>query len=175
MRLSATDVVTLLNRYFEIIVDVVFRYGGTVDKYIGDEIMVLFGAPVAVEDAPDKAVACALEMQGAIETFNYQREQNGEEPIQTGIGINSGEVVVGSIGSSRTMQYTCIGDAVNVASRLTGIAGPGDVIVSEETMRQVKKKMRAELLPPASVKGIEGTLQAYSVKDILEETNGKNG
>lgn len=174
-RSSATDVVTLLNRYFEIIVDVVFRYAGTVDKYIGDEIMVLFGAPVAVEDAPDKAVACALEMQGAIETFNYQREQNGEEPIQTGIGINSGEVVVGSIGSSRTMQYTCIGDAVNVASRLTGIAGPGDVIVSEETMRQVKKKMRAELLPPASVKGIEGTLQAYSVKDILEETNGKSG
>jgi len=174
-RSSATDVVALLNRYFETIVDVVFRYEGTVDKYIGDEIMVLFGAPVAMEDAPDKAVACALEMQGAIETFNYQREQNGEEPIQIGIGINAGEVVVGSIGSSQTMQYTCIGDAVNVASRLTGMAGPGDVIVSEDTMNQVKKKMHAEPLPPAKVKGIDGTLQAYSVKELLEDTNGKGG
>lgn len=174
-RSSATDVVVLLNRYFETIVDVVFRYNGTVDKYIGDEIMVLFGAPVAVEDAPDQAVACALEMLGAIEIFNYQREQNGEEPIKVGIGINSGEVVVGSIGSSQTMQYTCIGDAVNVASRLTGMAGPGDVIVSEETMSQVKKKMNAEALPPAKVKGIDGTLQAYSVKALLEDTNGKGG
>jgi len=171
-RSSATDVVAMLNRYFETVVDVVFRYGGTVDKYIGDEIMVLFGAPVAVEDAPDRAVACALEMQGAIERFNHERLKNGEEPIQVGIGINSGEVVVGSIGSSQTMQYTCIGDAVNVASRLTRIAKAGEVIVSEETMRQVRKKFRAEELPPAEIKGIDGLVQAYSVKEILEDTNG---
>jgi len=174
-RSSATDVVTLLNRYFETVVDVVFRYGGTVDKYIGDEIMVLFGAPVPIEDAPDRAVACALEMQGAIDRFNYQREQDGEEPIHVGIGINSGEVVVGSIGSSQTMQYTCIGDAVNVASRLTRIAKAGDVIVSEDSMDQLKKKIHAEPLPLADIKGIEGTLQAYSVKEILEDTNGKGG
>jgi len=173
-RSSATDVVTMLNRYFETVVEVVFRHGGTVDKYIGDEIMVLFGAPAAVENAPDKAIACALEMHGAIERFNYRREQDGEEPIQVGIGINSGEVVVGSIGSSQTMQYTCIGDAVNVASRLTGMAGPGDVIVSEDTLSQVKRKMHAEPLPPAEIKGIEGTLQAYSVKELLEDTNGKD-
>jgi adenylate cyclase len=111
-------------------------------------------------------------MQGAIERFNHERLKNGEEPIHVGIGINSGEVVVGSIGSSQTMQYTCIGDAVNVASRLTRIAKAGEVIVSEETMRQVRKKFRAEELPPAEIKGIDGLVQAYSVKEILEDTNG---
>jgi len=173
-RSSATDVVMLLNRYFETVVDVVFRYGGTVDKYIGDEIMVLFGAPIEVKNAPDQAVACALEMQAVMEKFNYQRDQNGEEPIHIGIGINSGEVVVGSIGSSQTMQYTCIGDAVNVASRLTGMASPGQIIVSDETMKQLTSKIKAEPLSPVSIKGIEGSLQAYSIKELLEDTSEKD-
>ncbi len=169
-RSSATRVVAMLNRYFEAIVEVVFRFNGTVDKYIGDEIMVLFGAPVEVDRPADRAVACALEMQAAIEKFNREREAAGEEPIEVGIGINSGEVVVGSIGSSRTMQYTCIGDAVNVASRITGMAGPGQVLVSEHTLSQLQSKASYEVLPPMPLKGIDGAMKVYLVKEMLGDT-----
>jgi len=169
-RSSATSVVAMLNRYFEIIVDVVFKYDGTVDKYIGDEIMVLFGAPVEVDKPADRAVACALEMMGALEQFNLERERNGEEAIQIGVGINSGEVVVGSIGSSQTMQYTCIGDAVNVAARLTGMAGPGQVMVSQMTLDKLKSKADYDVMPPVTLKGIGGELNIYAVKELLTDT-----
>ncbi|MES0371772.1 MAG: adenylate/guanylate cyclase domain-containing protein, partial [Mariprofundaceae bacterium] len=169
-RTEATAIVAMLNRYFEMVVDVVFKYGGTVDKYIGDEIMVLFGAPVSMDDAADNAVACALEMQSALEQFNLDRERHGDDQIQIGIGINSGEVVVGSIGSSQTMQYTCIGDAVNVASRLTDMAKRGDVIISEHTLAQLSSKADCEVLPPIPLKGIDGELKAYTVKDLFTDT-----
>ncbi|MFQ5581877.1 MAG: adenylate/guanylate cyclase domain-containing protein [Mariprofundaceae bacterium] len=169
-RSSATSIVAMLNSYFEIIVDIVFKYNGTVDKYIGDEIMVLFGAPVDVPRAADQAVACALEMQSAIEKFNHERESRGEEAIEIGIGVNSGEVVVGSIGSSQTMQYTCIGDAVNVASRLTGMAEAGQVMISEHTLEKMKTRANYEVVPPASLKGIEGDLKVYAIKELLADT-----
>lgn len=169
-RSDATSVVAMLNSYFETIVEVVFQYNGTVDKYIGDEIMVLFGAPVAVDRPADRAIACALEMQSAMEDFNSERERNGEEPIQIGIGINTGEVVVGAIGSSQTMQYTCIGDAVNIASRLTGMAGPGEVMVSETTLNQMHSKAEYELLDPVRLKGIDGKLDVYKIKQLLGDT-----
>jgi len=167
---EATSVVAMLNRYFEMVVDVVFKYGGTVDKYIGDEIMVLFGAPVDMSDAADKAVACALEMQAALEQFNLDRERHGDDRIQIGIGINSGEVVVGSIGSSQTMQYTCIGDAVNVASRLTNMAKAGEVIISEYTLARLSGKADYEVLPPVPLKGIDGELKSYRMKELLTDT-----
>jgi len=169
-RSEATHIVAMLNRYFEMVVDVVFKHGGTVDKYIGDEVMVLFGAPVDMEDAADKAVACALEMQAALERFNIDRERHGDDKIQIGVGINSGEVVVGSIGSSQTMQYTCIGDAVNVASRLTDMAKSGQVIISENTLARLSGKANCEVLPPVPLKGIDGELKAYMVKELLTET-----
>ncbi len=169
-RSTATSVVAMLNHYFETIVDVVFKYSGTVDKYIGDEIMVLFGAPVSVDRPADRAVACALEMQGAMEQFNIDRERNGDEPIHIGIGINTGEVVVGSIGSSKTMQYTCIGDAVNVASRLTGMAGPGDVMITENTLNQLHSKAEYEVLEPVQLKGIDGRLDVYNIQELLADT-----
>jgi len=169
-RSEATHVVAMLNRYFEMVVDVVFKYGGTVDKYIGDEIMVLFGAPVELEDPADKAIACALEMQASLELFNLERERHGDDKIQIGVGINSGEVVVGSIGSSQTMQYTCIGDAVNVASRLTDMAKPGQVIVSENTLTDLTGTAEFEVLPPVPLKGIDGDVKTYLVKELLTDT-----
>jgi len=169
-RSKATDVVAMLNRYFEMVVDVVFKYGGTVDKYIGDEIMVLFGAPMDMHDPADKAVACALEMQVALERFNMDRERYGDDKIQIGIGINTGEVVVGSIGSSQTMQYTCIGDAVNVASRLTEMARPGQVLVSEHTLSHLTGKVDYEAIPPVPLKGIDGEVKAYMMKEFLTDT-----
>ena len=168
---TATKVVAMLNRYFEMVVDIVFKHGGTVDKYIGDEIMVLFGAPVAVSNAADKAVQCALEMQSALDQFNEGQKIFQEAPIEIGVGINSGEVVVGSIGSSRTMQYTCIGDAVNVASRLTSLAKAGEVIIGEESKKRLQQKFAFDALPPFSVKGIVAPMQAWFVREFLEDTN----
>jgi len=169
-RVEATHVVAMLNRYFEMIVDIVFSHGGTVDKYIGDAIMVLFGAPVEMDNPADKAVACALEMQSSLENFNMERERHGEDKIQIGVGINSGEVVVGAIGSSQTMQYTCIGDAVNIASRLTDRAKPGQVVISESTLADLTGKAEYEELPPVPLKGIDGDIKSYLVKELLTDT-----
>jgi adenylate cyclase len=173
-RASATKIVSMLNWYFEAIVDVILRFDGTVDKYIGDEIMALFGAPLEMPDAPDKAVACALEMHRALEEMNKVREQYGEELIRIGIGINTGEVVVGSMGSSKTMQYTCIGEPVNVASRLTKLAKEGQVLISENTLNSLKTSVSVEPLPPVKVKGIEGMMTAYSVIRTEEDTTQKD-
>jgi len=163
--------VAMLNRYFEMVVDIVFKHGGTVDKFIGDEIMVLFGAPLAMEDAADRAVACGLEMQGSLKNFNLDQKKYEEDAVHIGVGVNSGEVVVGSIGSTRTMQYTCIGDAVNVASRLTSHAKPGEVIISDVTKKRLKRSFEYEALPPFSMKGIDGTTGAWFVKEMLDDTN----
>jgi len=168
---TATKVVAMLNRYFEMVVDIIFKHGGTVDKYIGDEIMVLFGAPVTVSNAADRAVQCALEMQAALHQFNERQKTFQESPIEIGIGINSGEVVVGSIGSSRTMQYTCIGDAVNVASRLTSLAQAGEVIIGDASKNRLQESFTFDALPPFSVKGIAAPMQAWFVRELLEDTN----
>jgi len=164
---EATCIVGMLNRYFEMVVDIVFKHGGTVDKFIGDEIMVLFGAPLSMEDAADRAVACALEMQFSLGSFNRDQKKHKEDIVHIGVGINSGEVVVGSIGSTRTMQYTCIGDAVNVASRLTSHAKEDEVIISDITKQRLTRSFAYEALPPLSMKGIDGTTGAWFVKEAL--------
>jgi len=128
--------------------------------------MVLFGAPIPIKHQEDAAVACALEIQHMLRIWNKERQLKKVGMIPVGIGINSGEVVVGSIGSSQTMQYTCIGNAVNVASRLTGLAKAGEVVASKETMAGVHAKTKCEALSPAKIKGLEGRLQAYVVKAI---------
>ena len=165
---SPATVVNILNQYFERVVNIVFKYGGTIDKFIGDEVMVLFGAPIPMKQQEDAALACALEIQDMLKSWNQEREQKRQMPIHVGIGINSGEVVVGSIGSSQTMQYTCIGNAVNIASRLTAMARAGEVVASKATMVGVKAQVACDKLPPADIKGISGQVQAYIVKGLQE-------
>lgn len=167
---QAETVVDMLNEYFELIVNIVFQYGGTVDKFIGDEVMVLFGALTDVEYPAERAVRCAFHMHGALEMFNQERRIRGEKEIEIGIGINTGDVVVGAIGSSQAMQYTCIGDAVNVASRLTHVAGPRQTIISQATFGKLKVKPKHEKLPPVSLKGIDKPIQLYSVWEELTDT-----
>lgn len=169
-RAPAEKVVDMLNEYFELIVNVVFEYGGTVDKFIGDEVMVLFGALTDVEFPSERAVRCAFHMHGILEAFNARREANGEEAIRIGIGINTGNVVVGAIGSSQALQYTCIGDTVNVASRLTSIAEAGQTVISEKTFKKLKVKPKHERLPPVTLKGIDDPIQLYSVWESMNDT-----
>jgi adenylate cyclase len=160
------EIVAMLNEYFEVMVDVLFRMNGTLDKYVGDEIMALFGAPVDMPDAAFAATRCALEMSKALKEFNRTRVSEGQDEIKIGIGINTGRVITGAIGSSRTLQYTAIGDAVNTASRLCSIAKPGEIILSENTMNRVRGMVDATALQPVKVKGKEQELRIYSVTGL---------
>ena len=168
-RHTPEEMVKTLNEYFEVMVDVLFAHGGTLDKYVGDEIIGLFGAPVFQEDSPGRAVKCGLEMQRALEEFNRVRENNGLEPIKVGIGINTGGVIAGAIGSSRTLQYTVIGDPVNIASRLCSIAKANEVIISEFTMQRVEESVHAEERDPVKVKGKAKPLKIYRATGLKED------
>ncbi len=160
------EIVNTLNEYFEVMVDILFQYSGTLDKFVGDEIIGLFGAPIAIEDAPFKAVSCGVGMMQALEEFNRTRASEGQTPIRIGIGINTGNVITGSIGSTRALQYTAIGDAMNVASRLVNVAGSGDIIISEDTMRHVVGRVEATELPPVKVKGKAEALKVFRVTGL---------
>ncbi len=160
---DAHYIVELLNEYFEVMVEVLFRFDGTLDKYVGDEIMALFGVPVTNADAPTLAVECALEMQHALTEFNRTRTAENQQPLHVGIGINTGQCVYGAIGSSKTVQYTVIGDPVNTASRLCSLAKPGEIICSEHTMKRVANRIKAVELPKVRVKGKHEELTIYRV------------
>ena len=162
----AQEVVNTLNEYFEVMVDVLFKYSGTLDKFVGDEIIGLFGAPIPIEDAPYKAVSCAVAMLQALEEFNRTRASENQTPIRIGIGINTGNVITGAIGSTRALQYTAIGDAMNVASRLVNVASSGDIIISEDTYRHVTGRVDATQLPPVKVKGKAEELKVYRVNGL---------
>jgi adenylate cyclase len=160
------EIVNTLNEYFEVMVDILFKYSGTLDKFVGDEIIGLFGAPIAIEDAPFKAVACALAMLQGLEEFNRTRAAENQAAIRIGIGINTGNVITGSIGSTRALQYTAIGDAMNVASRLVNVASSGEIIVSENTYRHLVGRVEATALPPVKVKGKADELKVYRITGL---------
>jgi adenylate cyclase len=160
------EIVNTLNEYFEVMVDILFKYSGTLDKFVGDEIIGLFGAPIAIEDAPFKAVACGVAMFQALEEFNRTRASENQPPLRIGVGINTGNVITGSIGSTRALQYTAIGDAMNVASRLVNVASSGEIIISEDTYKHVAGRVEATQLPPVKVKGKAEELKVYRVTGL---------
>ena len=162
----AQEIVNTLNEYFEVMVDILFKYSGTLDKFVGDEIIGLFGAPIAIEDAPFKAVACGVAMFQALEEFNRTRASENQPPLRIGVGINTGNVITGSIGSTRALQYTAIGDAMNVASRLVNVASSGEIIISEDTYKHVAGRVEATQLPPVKVKGKADELKVYRVTGL---------
>lgn len=130
---DAEQIVALLNELFSMLTEIVFRHGGTVDKFIGDCIMAVWGAPVAQPDHASRALSAAEDMMRFLETANEEWKAKYDIEIRLGIGVNSGEAIVGNVGSQKRMEYTVIGDVVNVAARLEAIAQPNQVLVSEAT------------------------------------------
>jgi adenylate cyclase len=162
--MSPDEIAKLLTEYFTEMVDKVFEYGGTLDKFMGDAIMALWGAPIAHEDDADRAVQCAIAQLAELEKLNAKWKQEGRTEVQIGIAINFGEVFAGNIGSDRRLEYTVIGDAVNTAYRLCGKAGPNEILISEPFYQQLKKKPPVEALEPIQVKGKAKKIPVYRVK-----------
>jgi adenylate cyclase len=162
-RLLPEVLVGLLNEYFGEMVDIVFEHGGTLDKFIGDAILANWGAPVARADDADRALAAAIEMQREMREIN-QKRRPGEPRFEIGIGVNWGEVFVGNIGSPRRLEFTVIGDAVNVASRLCSSAKAGEIIVSGSLLEQLGNRPEVESLGPVQLRGRTATTASYRVR-----------
>jgi adenylate cyclase len=164
-KMDAKQLVGLLNEYFTEMVDVVMREDGVVDKYIGDAIMAVFGAPVAKPDSAISAVRAAVGMRHALAELNKKLAARGEKQIETGIGIHTGEVVAGNIGSEKRMEYTVIGDTVNLASRLEsatkelGVA----ILIGQDTYDLVKDHFELRQVKEITVKGREQPVMTYEV------------
>jgi len=161
--ITAAAVLQMLNEYYEKVVDIVFNHEGTVDKFIGDAIMVIWGAPVSHDDDPARAVRAAVDIRRALVAFNRRRASGGEREIRIGIGINTGKVVAGYIGSSQTMSYSVVGDTVNTAARLCAAAKPGEIIVSETTHAHVVGDFETQKLAPIKAKGKFRPLEVYNI------------
>jgi adenylate cyclase len=163
---DAHQIVEMLNEYFTYMVDVIFHHEGILDKFIGDAIMAVFGAPFARPDVdPFNAVSAALDMDAALHRYNDLRSRQGRRTIDVGIGISSGEVICGYIGSERRMEYTAIGDGVNLASRLEGATKQygARVMVSEFTHAKVHDRFVTRELDNLQVKGKTRGVRVYEV------------
>ena len=163
-KMEPEKVVSTLNDYFSLMIDIVFKNNGTLDKIIGDELMIVFGAPTSSPDDTERAVQTAIEMQNKIETFNKQRNINKEVPIRVGIGINKGLVVSGNIGSRDLMDYTVIGDTVNLGARLCSAAGPDEIITSSSVWFETKNIFKYKKLKPIKVKGKKEEIPVYKIQ-----------
>ena len=155
-----------LSEYFTEMVEVIFEHGGTLDKFIGDAIMALWGAPIAHADDADRALRAAVAMQRVITRLNQRWLSQGRPEIGVGIGINHGEVFAGNIGSHRRLEYTVIGDAVNVAARLCAEAAPGEILVTESVLRMARDQVASEYLPEMTLRGKAQMVQVYRVAGV---------
>ncbi len=164
-RMSADELVGLLNEYFTAMVGIVMEEGGVVDKYIGDAIMVVFGAPVQRPDDSVRAVRAAVRMRGALAKLNESFTARGKPILRTGVGLHTGEVIAGNIGSEQRMEYTVIGDTVNLASRLESATKElgVDIAISEDTWREVQEHFVGRAVREITVKGREQPVVVYEV------------
>jgi len=165
--LAAQNVVALLNEIFQLVSDCILEQGGTIDKFIGDSVMAYFGAPVPHPDHAQRAVKAAMQIIHVIDKRNRgaaRSEQAPIAPVQLGIGVHLGQVVVGNIGSDRRTDFTAVGDAVNVAHRLEKLAQPGQVLVSEVVQRRVRGAFRLRFEGERQLSGREEPVHVYAVE-----------
>jgi adenylate cyclase len=163
--------VGLLNEYFTEMVGIVMQEDGVVDKYIGDAIMAVFGAPVPKPEDAVNAVRAAVRMRRALTVLNARLAERGQAHLATGIGIHTGEVVAGNIGSDKRMEYTVIGDAVNLASRLESSTKElgVSVLISEDTYELTKHVIEARQVREITVKGRKAPVMTYEVLGLKGE------
>lgn len=159
--LPPREVNLLLNKYFSRMTEIIFSYGGTLDKYIGDALMAVFGAPMEKEDDAERAVQAALEIRNSLSAMMESTSKDKQFDIR--IGLNTGRVVAGNMGSPKRMEYTVIGDPVNIASRLETIAQPNQILIGEETFRLVQNRFRIQKVGPKKVKGKQAEIMVYEV------------
>ena len=169
-RLDPSEVITLLNEYLARMTDVIYAHGGTIDEFIGDAILVLFGAPLRQDDDALRAVRCAVEMQRAMQATNDRNAERGLPRVEMGIGINTGEVVVGNIGSERRAKYGVVGRNVNLASRIEAFTVGGQILVSDATLQNagpmIELRRSIEVFP----KGSKSPMVVHEVAGIAGES-----
>lgn len=160
---SPLAVIEVLNRYFHRMSQIIMDYGGTIDKFMGDAIMVLFGAPTHASDDVERAIACAAEMQQAMNEINQENQQYDFPELYMGIGINTGQVVAGRLGSNIHSEYTVIGDEVNLASRVEAQSLRGQVLLSENTYQCAKNFIEIGDINEVHVKGKSTPVRMYEL------------
>ncbi|HEY0159692.1 MAG TPA: adenylate/guanylate cyclase domain-containing protein [Thermoanaerobaculia bacterium] len=168
------EVASFLSNFFSAAVDAIFAYGGTLDKFIGDAVMAFFGAPIAQDDHADRAILAGLMLMERVELWNGEREKEGLPPVRVRIGINSGPAVVGNVGTEKRVDYTVLGSAVNIASRLeSGVAKPGQLVISQPTLDRVVGSFNTEALGEFALKGLQQKMPVFAVHGSvnLRKTN----
>ncbi len=161
---SAESMVVLLNDYFEQMVEVIFKYEGTLDKFMGDGIMAFWGAPAVHPDDAVRSVQAALDQMEALGKFNRKLIELQQPPIAIGMGLHTGPLVAGYVGSSKALSYTVIGDTANTSARLCGAALAGQILITEATLACLGGRFEVEELPPAHLKGKEKPTRIFNVK-----------
>jgi adenylate cyclase len=162
--MNPDEIASLLTEYFTVMVEIVFEHGGTLDKFIGDALMALWGAPIAHDDDSDRAVRAAVAMQRALDRLNDEWSHQGRPRLSVGMGIGLGDVFAGNIGSDRRLEYTVIGDAVNTAARLCSEAGPGEILIAEPVYHDLATPPPGESLEPIPLRGKTNAVPVYRVQ-----------
>lgn len=165
-QMAPEQVVPMLNDYLEVMTEVIDRYNGTINEFIGDAIMVMFGVPILGKDDAQRAVACAIAMQLAMEQVNERNRQKGLPLLNMGIGINTGSVLVGNIGSMKRAKYTIVGSPVNLTSRIESLTIGGQVLISKDTLEEAGSILQINGETQFQPKGIPKPITIYQVKGI---------
>lgn len=165
-RLSPEEVIKILNFYLGYMADVITEYQGTIDEFMGDGILVLFGAPIPRKDDPQRAIACAVAMQLAMKQVNVQMKKWGLSSLEMGVGINTGEVVVGNIGSEKRTKYGVVGSQVNLTYRIESYTTAGQVLVSESTLVEAGPEVKINGEKQVTPKGVKTPITIYDIGGI---------
>jgi class 3 adenylate cyclase len=168
-KMEAAQLAHVLNHFFTLASDAIFSQDGTIDKFVGDAVMAFFGAPIDQPDHPARAAAAALKVRDAVAEWNRERVAQGEFPLEVRIALNTGETIVGEIGSERRVEYTVVGNAVNVAARMEEfVAMPGDIVVGPATYEAIKDGHQLAQLGFFALKGVSNQVPLYKLLSALE-------